>query len=519
MKTTLYSILKTHSRKTKNKSDSVFYADQSRTGTSKPRKSQQMISRRMIRQLLEYMNDNEIVRMSADDILKKISELEAGTKGPAGAAGKAAEMSAAGFGKKGGAGNIAVSEQMIHELCQETGWSRFQVLQELAEANDLYGVNPAKYCRFGAFTIPKENFNEVFKARVAQEKIDQAERKALRAEEARAGHEEAIKGTMEKTGWPRKEAVAKMRDAQNRTGCWLGQYYYFRFYELSPEEQATYLTQGYSSEVTARYDVSRYISALLRDKERTNYFFADYIRRPWCVNTKVTEQEFAETFKDTDRLFYKPLHNNHGTGAELIDLSKEDIHNVYMRLKDYDEGVVEGYVKQHEKMNALAPNAVNTLRIVSLSSNTLDVGAPGRHSDIAYISIKLSGETGCVDNLAGGGMVAGVDMSTGRICTDAVDEKEHVFVRHPVTGMEIRGFEIPFFKEAVEMVYDAIKRFDLEGYFGWDIAITDEGPELIETNVQPGTILAQLPYVPEKKGVRYFLEKYMQPEAAAHAVM
>ncbi len=400
-----------------------------------------------------------------------------------------------------------ISRQIFHELQSTTGWSNFKILGELTSAMLLYNISPRNYCQYKAYMISKKNFKEEFDTRVAERKKERAELKERKNKNVIEQRRVYIQTLMAKTGWTREKVVTEIKDARERTGCWAGQYLYFRFWELSHEEQATYLTQDYSNKISRQFDVNPYFNKLLTDKERTNYFFSDFVKRPWCVNTKVSEKEFMRIFENTDRIFYKPLHDHHGNGAEAIDLSKDNWQSVYNRLKGYEEGVVEGYVLQHKKMSALAPNAVNTLRIVTLSSLTRDIGAPGVHRDLVYVSLKLSGETGCVDNLAGGGMVAGVDIDTGRVSTDAVDENEHIYSHHPVTGMQIKGFEIPFFRDAITMVFTAIDRYKLEGYLGWDVAVTDNGPELIETNTIPGTVLGQLPYVPEKKGVRCFLER------------
>ena len=55
---------------------------------------------------------------------------------------------------------------------------------------------------------------------------------------------------------------------------------------------------------------------------------------------------------------------------------------------------------------------------------------------------------------------------------------------HPKTGMAFDGFRIPLWDEAVKLAKKAHREaFSSFGSLGWDIAVTPEGPKLIETNV------------------------------------
>ena len=122
----------------------------------------------------------------------------------------------------------------------------------------------------------------------------------------------------------------------------------------------------------------------------------------------------------------------------------------------------------------------------------------------------MGGDGSVVDNLhAGGGVVAGVDLETGKICTDGVTWQCERYVNHPVTGVKLRGFEIPYFKEAKEMVYEMIDKLGINGIVGWDIAISENGPLLIEPNGTPDPALLDLPYAPDHLGIKDRFTKYL----------
>ena len=59
------------------------------------------------------------------------------------------------------------------------------------------------------------------------------------------------------------------------------------------------------------------------------------------------------------------------------------------------------------------------------------------------------------------------------------------------------------------MVTEACKKELVVGNLGWDIAITENGPTIIEVNIGPGARLLQVPYVAEGKGMKHVLEKYL----------
>ena len=59
------------------------------------------------------------------------------------------------------------------------------------------------------------------------------------------------------------------------------------------------------------------------------------------------------------------------------------------------------------------------------------------------------------------------------------------------------------------MVREAQEKSKLEGYLGWDVAITEEGPFLIEINLKPAAALLTTPFVVEGKGTKHIMEKYM----------
>lgn len=348
------------------------------------------------------------------------------------------------------------------------------------------------------------------KAEKSEKKADKKLDKQARKEAAyQKKVENSVKKVIERTGCDYDSAKEKLLATIERTGCTPTEYFLYRFYELTEEEQDTYYIAKYQKLFQKKYGTDKDFVALLYDKERTNNYFAEYVRRPWCVNTKVTFEQFNETFKDTDRVMYKPIAGHRGYGVEAIYLNAENMREVYDRLATYPEGVVEAFIKQHPEMCKLSPTSVNSLRFVTFSSNSKPVTPDGKKMDIAYSIVRFGREGAIVDNLHSGGMVANVDLETGCLSTDGADRNGDMWVTHPDTGVTIKGFKVPYFEEAREMVKEAIATRKVEGYIGWDIAISENGPMLLEVNDRPGSDGLQTAPAQEKKGMKYLMEKYM----------
>ena len=78
---------------------------------------------------------------------------------------------------------------------------------------------------------------------------------------------------------------------------------------------------------------------------------------------------------------------------------------------------------------------------------------------------------------------------------------------HPETNCEIKGFRIPYWQEVINLVKESSKVVPEVETIGWDIAITPNGPELVEGNDNWNKDSFQLSY---GKGRKYLLEKYIE---------
>lgn len=91
-----------------------------------------------------------------------------------------------------------------------------------------------------------------------------------------------------------------------------------------------------------------------------------------------------------------------------------------------------------------------------------------------------------VDNIAQGGLAAPIDMASGKICGPAIQKDKEIgisiFEKHPDTDVEFTGFQLPFWEEVLDLAMRAHLAFPSMPFVGWDIAILQDGPVVLEGN-------------------------------------
>jgi hypothetical protein len=82
-----------------------------------------------------------------------------------------------------------------------------------------------------------------------------------------------------------------------------------------------------------------------------------------------------------------------------------------------------------------------------------------------------------------GGMVAGVDEKTGRLCSDGFDEKGNHYLEHPDSGVHVKGWQVPQWEELCRITEQLHRSLPAHHrYVAFDFAHTDKGWVLVEGN-------------------------------------
>lgn len=150
-----------------------------------------------------------------------------------------------------------------------------------------------------------------------------------------------------------------------------------------------------------------------------------------------------------------------------------------------DEGVVvQARLFDAEPLTALCgQRGLQTMRV-----NTF-LHPDGRVSILFYM-IKLLAGGILSDNFSmgtTGNVIAFGDdhcVLRGAVTLHACGSGMTVITNHPRTGIALDGFELPHASTAIELAKAAQKCFPMLPTLGWDIALTDGGPRIIEANAR-----------------------------------
>ncbi|WP_119304632.1 sugar-transfer associated ATP-grasp domain-containing protein [Dongia deserti] len=131
--------------------------------------------------------------------------------------------------------------------------------------------------------------------------------------------------------------------------------------------------------------------------------------------------------------------------------------------------------------------------LTSLRITTCKTETGGFEVTNAVLKMSLAAGSS-VDNFHQGGAVCRVDVATGEIgpaWDNWIKRPCVLHHQHPVTGAAIVGTRLPCWPETVAMVATAARLFPDRIMIGFDVAITDRGPVIIEGNVQQGSDMVQ----------------------------
>ncbi len=214
---------------------------------------------------------------------------------------------------------------------------------------------------------------------------------------------------------------------------------------------------------------------------KSNFFYGDAEHQISDLNQLGLSYKKLYDNHKVDHLFFRPLSGNGGKGC--FKLSKSNLEEELKQKGDTilnSEYIYTKVVEQHQSINQIHDKCINTLRIVTLITFEGAI-------EIISAFMRFGVGKNAVDNASSGGFFVGINHDDGTLKSKGHFLPQYggqEIYKHPDSGFKFEGFKIPFYKEACETVINGVKAIP-NRFIGWDIAISNMGPVIIEANTKP----------------------------------
>ena len=300
--------------------------------------------------------------------------------------------------------------------------------------------------------------------------------------------------------------AADMVRCAAKYGAGYHDYIQFGMYDLTEEQKATMVTRVVNRELLAILnDESQ--AAVLDDKGLFYKTYGKFMKRQVLDLNRTDEAEIDGFLAQNERMFCKPTAGDSGKGCFIYEAPEGLTRERFLQdMADKGVGVCEQILPQHPKQAAVNPYSLNCMRMVTLIDSD---GVP----HVIYAVQKFGVKEVPVDNYGPGGIGCRVDVDTGVVRWPGVLGEgfmRQVYTEHPVSHVPFVGYEVPFFKEARDMVLEAAMVTPAMRYVGWDVGITPDGPAIVEGNDFSDYLFYQhVPQTPDKIGMLPVFQKYV----------
>ncbi len=293
-------------------------------------------------------------------------------------------------------------------------------------------------------------------------------------------------------------------------GSNINEEFFYNFKNKTHEEKKEFLT------VKNRFPYMHHInkkedSYLLNDKYTAYKILKPYFKREVIEITGEEDfEKFAEYVKKHPTFVVKPADLGLAIGIHKETINEgDDVRVAFEKLlaegmqnkSDYrwskkSSIVLEELIPQASPLQDIHPYSVNAVRCTTIRVNG------ETHVFYPWLKIGMDGEFATC--AVRGSVLAGIDPETGIVKTNGLGEYCQPETEvHPMTGVKIKGFQIPKWEEMIAMAKEMAELFPTIHYIGWDMVYTDDGWCVMEGNFA-GEFMGQLT---EGRGMKKELEQ------------
>lgn len=302
-----------------------------------------------------------------------------------------------------------------------------------------------------------------------------------------------------------RRLVRDMVYSLHRFGVLYTDYWIYDFADKTASARAAYV----ADKLMYHYDDllnGTAVRRLMTDKWACYQAYRPFFRREMrCCRREADRAAFLDFATRHDSFIVKPIGGDCGRDTEIVRTAGLDT-GAWFGRHVAAGFVAEPLIAQGAEMAALHPQSVNTLRVMTF--------VVGGEAHILGVALRMGTGAACVDNAGAGGLYANVDFQHGIADTPARDYAGHWHNFHPDTGVQIVGFRLPRFDEAMRLAKTLATHRPDTTLIAWDLAFGRDGWLMVEGNTFPAWTLVQV-----RQGLkarlyalmdRYFEEKGQQ---------
>lgn len=287
-------------------------------------------------------------------------------------------------------------------------------------------------------------------------------------------------------------------------------FHYFRYNLYQTDKQLTdkqlldFIPEFFFYYLFIPYYNKREYEYLTSDKHKTQEVFSSRsIPSAQTICTLIKDQFYdnnnrmmtlESVLKNVDdkkfsQVFVKPLTGKGGKGIFIFDrdvngqlITNTEIffdNNFLKNIGHNDEYIIETGIQQHDCLRCIYPYSVNTFRFLTENKKqNIRILSP------VFFRIGKGGKK--VDNYDQGGLLTTININTGIIEDHASSGTGEIFTCHPDTNFIFKGYTVPNWNTIKNFVIECAAKIPELTFLAWDIAVTKNGPIVIEINFETG---------------------------------
>ena len=145
--------------------------------------------------------------------------------------------------------------------------------------------------------------------------------------------------------------------------------------------------------------------------------------------------------------------------------------------KSFNGCLLEEKVLQNEVLNRINMASVNTVRVATFLNKK-------NQAEVHLAVFRLGRAHASVDNISRGGLVVGVNIEDGTLGEGVYYTKygRGRYNEHPDSKVKFTGLKLPYWDGIIDLCKNAARASPFCRSIGWDVAVTPDGPVLLEGN-------------------------------------